>query len=106
MIWLARDVYPQAIFSGFGKLCETKQEVFHERRTDHYPINPGNSDGSLVDSDDRIVGINSTALMGAQSNNVPTFPFRSISSRSSVDCSSSLLRREIPPMRSASELVN
>ena len=41
----------------------------HERHTDHDPLNPGNSGGPPVDSDDRIVGINSTALMGAQSIN-------------------------------------
>jgi hypothetical protein len=55
------------VLSGFGKLFEIEQEVFHERHTDHYPINPGNSGEPPVDSDDRIVGINSTVLMGAQS---------------------------------------
>jgi S1-C subfamily serine protease len=31
------------------------------------PINPGNTGEPLVDSDDRVAGLHSTALMGAQS---------------------------------------
>jgi len=55
------------IVSGFGKLFETKQEVFQERVIQTTtPINPGNSGGPLVDSEDRVIGINSSILMGAQ----------------------------------------
>ena len=55
------------IVSGFGQLLETKQEVFQERVIQTTtPINPGNSGGPLVDSEDRVVGINSSILMGAQ----------------------------------------
>ena len=59
--------FSTGIVSGFGKLLETKQEVFQERVIQTTtPINPGNSGGPLVDSEDRVVGINSTILMGAQ----------------------------------------
>jgi len=59
--------FSTGIVSGFGKLFEAKQEVFQERVIQTTtPINPGNSGGPLVDSDDRVVGINSTVLMGAQ----------------------------------------
>lgn len=59
--------FSTGIVSGFGKLFETKQEVFQERIIQTTtPINPGNSGGPLVDSEDRVVGINSSILMGAQ----------------------------------------
>lgn len=59
--------FATGIVSGFGKLLETKQEVFQERVIQTTtPINPGNSGGPLVDSEDRVVGINSAILMGAQ----------------------------------------
>lgn len=59
--------FSTGIVSGFGKLLETKEEVFQERVIQTTtPINPGNSGGPLVDSEDRVVGINSSALMGAQ----------------------------------------
>lgn len=59
--------FSTGIVSGFGKLLESKQEVFHERVIQTTtPINPGNSGGPLVDSEDRVVGINSAILMGAQ----------------------------------------
>lgn len=55
------------VLSGFGKLFETKQEVFQARVIQTpIPINPGNSGRPLVDSSDRVVERNSTALMGAQ----------------------------------------
>jgi S1-C subfamily serine protease len=55
------------IVSGFGKLFETKQEVFQERVIQTTtPINPGNSGGPLVDSEDRVIGINASILQGAQ----------------------------------------
>ena len=59
--------FSTGIVSGFGKLFESKQEVFQERVIQTTtPINPGNSGGPLVDSEDRVVGINSGVLMGAQ----------------------------------------
>ena len=59
--------FSTGIVSGFGKLLETKQEVFQERVIQTTtPINPGNSGGPLVDSEDRVIGINSAILMGAQ----------------------------------------
>jgi S1-C subfamily serine protease len=59
--------FSTGIVSGFGKLLETKEEVFQERVIQTTtPINPGNSGGPLVDSEDRVVGINSSVLMGAQ----------------------------------------
>lgn len=59
--------FSTGIVSGFGKLLETKQEVFQERVIQTTtPINPGNSGGPLVDSEDRVVGINSAILLGAQ----------------------------------------
>jgi S1-C subfamily serine protease len=59
--------FSTGIVSGFGKLFETKQEVFQERIIQTTtPINPGNSGGPLVDSEDRVIGINSSILLGAQ----------------------------------------
>jgi S1-C subfamily serine protease len=59
--------FSTGIVSGFGQLLETKQEVFQERVIQTTtPINPGNSGGPLVDSEDRVIGINSAILMGAQ----------------------------------------
>ena len=60
--------FSTGIVSGFGRLLEIKQEVFQERVIQTTtPINLGNSGGPLVDSEDRVVGINSAVLMGAQS---------------------------------------
>jgi serine protease Do len=59
--------FSTGIVSGFGKLFETKQEVFQERVIQTTtPINPGNSGGPLVDSEDRVIGINTSILLGAQ----------------------------------------
>ena len=59
--------FSTGIVSGFGQLLETKQEVFHERVIQTTtPINPGNSGGPLVDSEDHVIGINSSVMMGAQ----------------------------------------
>jgi S1-C subfamily serine protease len=59
--------FSTGIVSGFGRLLETKQEVFQERVIQTTtPFNPGNSGGPLVDSEDRVIGINSSILMGAQ----------------------------------------
>ena len=59
--------FSTGIVSGFGKLFETKQEVFQDRVIQTTaPFNPGNSGGPLVDSEDRVVGINSAILLGAQ----------------------------------------
>src|SRR4029079_3686150 len=59
--------FSTGIVSGFGKLFETKQEVFQERIIQTTtPINPGNSGGPLVDSEDRVVGVNSAILLGAE----------------------------------------
>jgi serine protease Do len=59
--------FSTGIVSGFGKLFETKQEVFQERVIQTTtPINPGNSGGPLVDSEDRVIGINASILQGAQ----------------------------------------
>ena len=59
--------FSTGIVSGFGKQLEPKQEVFQERVIQTTtPFNLGNSGGPLVDSEDRVVGINSAILMGAQ----------------------------------------
>ena len=53
--------------SGFGKLLGPRQEAFQERVIQTTtPMNLGNSGGPLVDSEDRVIGINSAVLMGAQ----------------------------------------
>jgi S1-C subfamily serine protease len=55
------------VISGFGKLLETHQEVFQDQIIQTTtPINPGNSGGPLVDSEDRVIGINTAILMGAE----------------------------------------
>lgn len=55
------------VISGFGKLLETQHEVFQDRIIQiTAPINPGNSGGPLVDSEDRVIGINTAILMGAE----------------------------------------
>lgn len=59
--------FSTGIVSGFGQLLETKQEVFQERVIQTTtPFNPGNSGGPLVDSEDHVIGLNSSILMGAQ----------------------------------------
>jgi serine protease Do len=59
--------FSTGIVSGFGKLIEAKQEVFQERVIQTTtPINRGNSGGPLVDSEDRVIGINASVLFGAQ----------------------------------------
>ena len=59
--------FSTGIVSGFGKQLDPRQEVFQERVIQiTTPINLGNSGGPLVDSEDRVVGINSAILMGAQ----------------------------------------
>ena len=59
--------FSTGIVSGFGKLLEPKQELFQERVIQTTtPINLGNSGGPLIDSEDRVIGINSAILMGAQ----------------------------------------
>jgi S1-C subfamily serine protease len=59
--------FSTGIVSGFGKLFETKPEVFQERVVQTTaPINPGNSGGPLVDSEGHVVGINASMLQGAQ----------------------------------------
>jgi S1-C subfamily serine protease len=55
------------VISGFGKLLETHQEVFQDQIIQTTtPINPGNSGGPLVDSEDRVIGINTAILLGAE----------------------------------------
>ena len=72
--------FSTGIVSGFGKLLEIKQEVFEERVIQTTtPINPGNSGGPLVDSEDRVVGINSAILMGAQNIGF-AIPFNTVKS--------------------------
>jgi len=59
--------FSTGIVSGFGKLFETKQEIFQERVVQTTtPINPGNSGGPLVDSEGHVIGINTSILLGAQ----------------------------------------
>ncbi len=59
--------FSTGIVSGFGKLIDAKQEVSQERVIQTTtPINRGNSGGPLVDSEDRVIGINASILYGAQ----------------------------------------
>ncbi|MEP6933895.1 MAG: trypsin-like peptidase domain-containing protein, partial [Nitrospirota bacterium] len=59
--------FSTGIVSGFGQLLQPKQEVFQERVIQTTtPFNPGNSGGPLVDSEDRVIGISTSILMGAQ----------------------------------------
>lgn len=60
-------VMSTGIISGFGSHVEPHPDVLEDRIIQTTaPINPGNSGGPLVDSDNRVIGLNTSILLGAQ----------------------------------------